>query len=77
MGVLVLHQFEVSPFCDKVRRVLHYKRKPYETREVPPTETLTRLRRLNPVGKVPVLEHGDVTVSDSSAISRYLDEQFR
>lgn len=76
MGVLVLHQFEVSPFCDKVRRVLHFKRKPYEIREVPPTETLLRLKRLNPVGKVPVLEHGSMVVSDSSEIARYLDEVF-
>ena len=60
MGALVLHQFEVSPFCDKVRRVLHFKHKSFETREVPPTETLVRLRRLNPTGKVPVLEHGHV-----------------
>ena len=73
---IVLHQFELSPYCDKVRRVLAFKRKPYETREVPPTETLTRLRRLSPVGKVPVLEHGATIVNDSSAIARYLDAQF-
>lgn len=76
MGALVLHQFEVSPFCDKVRRVLHFKRKPYEIREVPPTETLLRLKRLNPIGKVPVLEHGSMVVCDSSEIARYLDEVF-
>jgi glutathione S-transferase len=76
MGALVLHQFEVSPFCDKVRRVLHLKRRRYETREVPPTETLVRLRRLNPVGKVPVLEHGEKVIADSSDIARYLDEVF-
>jgi len=74
--VLLLYQFEVSPFCDKIRRVLHYKRKPFETREVPPTETLTRLRKLNPVGKVPVLQHGDELVWDSSDIARYLDRVF-
>jgi glutathione S-transferase len=76
MASLVLHQFEVSPFCDKVRRVLHLKRRRYETREVPPTETLVRLRKLNPAGKVPVLEHGDRVIADSSDIARYLDEVF-
>lgn len=74
--MLVLHQFEVSPFCDKVRRVLHYKRRPYETREVPMTETLVGLRRLNPVGKVPVLEHDGFVVADSSEIVRYLDRVY-
>lgn len=73
---LILHQSEVSPFCDKVRRILAFKRRPFEVREVPPTETLTWLRRLNPIGKVPVLEHGDTVVSDSSDIARYLDEAF-
>ncbi len=72
--MLVLHQFEVSPFCDKVRRVLHYKRRHYDTREVPPTETLVSLRRM--VGEVPVLEHGETAISDSSEIARYLDRVF-
>jgi glutathione S-transferase len=74
--VLVLHQFELSPFCDKIRRVLHHKRRPYETREVPPTETLVRLRRLSSIGKVPVLEHDGYVVADSSEIVRYLDRAF-
>ncbi|MEC7520059.1 MAG: glutathione S-transferase family protein [Myxococcota bacterium] len=76
MTELVLHQFESSPFCDKVRRLLHYKRRAYRTHEVPPTETLVRLRRLNPAGKVPVLEHGEAVVSDSTEIARYLEVTF-
>lgn len=74
--MLVLHQFEISPFCDKVRRILHYKRRAFDVREVPPTETLVRLRRLNPVGKVPVLEHDGSVLSDSSEIARYLERVF-
>lgn len=74
--VILLHQFEVSPFCDKVRRVLHYKRRPYEIREVPRAEALVRLRRLNPAGKVPVLEHDGTVVSDSSEIVRHLEAAF-
>jgi glutathione S-transferase len=74
--VILLHQFEVSPFCDKIRRVLHYKRRPFETREVPPTETLVRLRRLNPIGKVPVLEHDGSVIADSSEIVRHLEASF-
>ena len=27
--VILLYQFEISPFCDKVRRILHYKELPY------------------------------------------------
>ena len=33
--MITLYQFEISPFCDKVRRVLHWKKVPYEIVEVP------------------------------------------
>lgn len=74
--MLVLYQFEVSPFCDKVRRILHVKHKRYEVREVPPHETLVQLKRINPAGKVPVIEHQGRVVWDSTEIARYLEEQF-
>lgn len=72
---------EASPYCDKVRRMLHLKRRPYEVREIPPGDTLGRLRRLNPVGRepggrVPVLEDGELTLSGSTAIARHLDARF-
>jgi glutathione S-transferase len=71
-----LHQIEISPFCDKIRRVLNVKRQPYEVHNLKLAETLTRLRRLNPVGKVPALEHDGKVISDSSEIARYLEEKF-
>lgn len=74
--MIVLHQIETSPFCEKVRRILHYKRRGFETREVPPTETLVRVGRINPTGKVPVIEYQDDVVADSSRIARYLEERF-
>ncbi|MGF1468060.1 MAG: glutathione S-transferase family protein [Sandaracinaceae bacterium] len=74
--MIVLHQFTVSPFCDKVRRVLAVKGQPYETRDVAPSDTLFRLRRLNPAGKLPVLEHDGRVIADSTAIVRYLEETF-
>ena len=72
----MLHQFRDSPFCEKVRRVLHFKRRHFEVREVPPTDALSRLRRLNPVGKVPVLEHAGEVICDSSRIARHIDDAF-
>ena len=71
--MVVLHQFEISPFCDKVRRVLHLKGVPYEVREIPPSQTLLRLRRLNPAAKLPVIEHAGNVVTDSTDIVRYLE----
>jgi len=61
-----------SPFCLKARICLQLKAVPY--RRV--TVTLARrreLRRLNPLGKVPVLVDGGEVVVDSSAIARHLE----
>ena len=55
MAGIILHQLEISPFCDKVRRVLAYKGLDYAVRNVPMAD-LGRLKRLSPVGKVPILE---------------------
>src|SRR4051812_31570057 len=75
--MLLLHQFAISPFCDKIRRVLHVKRVPYEVREVPLFDAITpRLRRVNPAGKVPCLQDGDRIVADSTDIAHYVEERW-
>ncbi|MDH3686538.1 MAG: glutathione S-transferase, partial [Myxococcales bacterium] len=70
-----LHQFEVSPFCDKIRRVLHVKGQPYEVVEVPLTRSFS-ISKLNPAGKLPTLEHDGRIVADSTDIAAYLEEAF-
>lgn len=77
MSMLTLHQFEISPFCDKIRRVLRYKKLAFETREVTLLDVTTgALRRRNGTGKLPTLEHDGRLVVDSSDIARYLEERF-
>lgn len=70
-----LHQFEDSPFCDKIRRILHVKEQPYEVVEVPLSETPS-IRKLNPIGKLPVLEHDGRRVVDSTEIAHFLEATF-
>jgi glutathione S-transferase len=68
----LLYDHSDSPFCLKARICLQVKEVPF--RRV--TVTLGRrreLRRLNPLGKVPVLVHGEVVIPDSSAIARHLE----
>jgi glutathione S-transferase len=72
MAGIILHQLEISPFCDKVRRVLAYKGLDYAVRNVPMAD-LGRLKRLSPVGKVPILELDGRVLHDSSDICRALD----
>jgi len=71
-----LWQFEISPFCDKIRRALHWKGVPYEVREVPLAEAFTAVRRVNPTGKLPCLEHDGRFVADSTDIAHHLEERF-
>jgi len=71
----ILHQWEVSPFCGKVRRMLDekgipYKRKNYNGALVPLAAKLSR------VGKLPVLDINNERVIGSDKIAVYLDKEF-
>lgn len=74
--MLTLYQFEISPFCDKIRRVLHFKRVAYRVEEVPPSAALRRVGRMNPARKLPCIDHDGTVVADSTDIARYLEEHF-
>ncbi len=73
--MITLHQFQVSPFCDKVRRILHWKRLEYRIQEVPLVRAQA-IRKINPIGKLPCLEHDGAFVADSTDIAYYLEERF-
>jgi glutathione S-transferase len=71
---ILLYDLNDSPFCLKARICLQLKGVPF--RRVGLTVGLRReLRRLNPLGKVPVLVEGGDVVVDSSRIARYLEER--
>jgi glutathione S-transferase len=74
--MIVLHQLEESPFCDKIRRALDWKRIPYAIREVPLLQALTTFKKVNPIGKVPALEVDGRVVADSTDIVYYLEEHW-
>ncbi len=66
--MLVLHQFAVSPFCDKIRRVLRYKGIPFSIHEWPLTE-VPAIREKNPTGKLPFIEWEGEIIADSTDIA--------
>jgi glutathione S-transferase len=74
--MITLHQFEISPFCDKVRRILNVKHVPYRIEEVPPSKTLSAVRKYNPAGKLPFLTDDGRMVADSTDIAYFLDERY-
>ncbi|MCB0219272.1 MAG: glutathione S-transferase family protein [Chrysiogenetes bacterium] len=74
-STLELYHWEISPFCEKVRRILDYKGLPYRTI----TQPLTRrplLQSRTGQQKVPVLRDGETWVADSTDIARYLEERY-
>lgn len=75
--MITLYQYEVSPFCDKVRRVLNVKGVGYQVEEVTILDTLKgRLKQLSPAAKLPVLDIDDERIVDSTDIVRFLEARF-
>jgi glutathione S-transferase len=75
-SVLLLHQYQVSPFAAKVRRALYYKGIAFEVRNYRVADARLIRRTVSSSGKTPVLEHAGKLIVDSTAILRYLDEAF-
>ncbi|MDX2099971.1 MAG: glutathione S-transferase family protein [Leptolyngbyaceae cyanobacterium bins.59] len=74
--MLELYQFELSEYCEKVRFILDYKGLEYRKIEVTPGLGQLEVFRLSGQRQVPVLKDGGRVVADSTAIVRYLEEQY-
>jgi glutathione S-transferase len=74
--MITLYQFEISPFCDKIRRILAVKRVPHAIREVGLVESQTSYRKVNPTGKCPAIADDGKIVADSTEIAYYLEERY-
>ncbi len=73
---LVLYQFPISHYCEKVRWALDYKGLQYKTKSMVPGAHIKITTKMAPRSSVPVLEHNGKAVQGSSQIITYLDEQF-
>ena len=69
---LTLYQYEISPFCDKVRRALRLKRLSWQTVEVLPSKGGAH-KHISPTRKFPALDLDGRVVVDSTDILRELD----
>ena len=74
MPNIVLHQWEVSPFCGKVRKVLRWKGLIYQTIDYNGL-LATRAGRLSKSGKLPVLDYDGTRIQDSSDIVAFLEKK--
>ncbi len=71
-----LYYFPVSPYSHKVRMALDFKNMDAEINYVMPFDPEQRAayRNIYPLGKLPLLKHDDLLISESSIIIEYLDE---
>jgi glutathione S-transferase len=76
MAEVVLHQWEVSPFCAKVRGMLRHKGVAFSVENYHGL-LAGKAAKLSPGGKLPVLDIDGRRVADSTVIARYLDERQR
>ena len=72
---VVLHQWEISPFCQKVARALRHKGMAFEAMNYNGV-LATRAQGLSKVGKLPVLDIDGQRIQDSTRIARYLDDAY-
>jgi glutathione S-transferase len=77
MSNVIVLGFPRSTFVHIVRLVLTHKAIPYTFRDLEPEMGKPSHLALHPFNRVPILQHGDFTVYETSAIAAYLDETFQ
>jgi glutathione S-transferase len=75
MSAAVLHQWEISPFCGKVRKVLQHKGIAFSVVNYNGLRA-SKAAALSPAGKLPVLDIDGQRLQDSTAIVRFLESRF-
>lgn len=74
MTKVVLHQWDISPFCRKVRKALHVKRIDFSTVDYNGLRA-PQAAKLAPSRQLPVLDWGGQLIADSSLICEFLERQ--
>ena len=74
--MIKIHGVHGSPFVRKVFIALDFKEIPYEIVRQMPFSGDEEYKKLNPLGKVPTLVDGDLTIGDSKVICRYLENAY-
>ena len=73
--MLILHQYHLSPYNEKVRRMLNAKGIPYQEKYWLLGER-KKVRAFNPTGKLPALEHDGEMICDSTDVVHYIERNF-
>ena len=74
--MIKIHGVYGSPFVRKVLVLLDIKQVPYELVPQMPFARDENYQKINPLGKIPTLVDGDLTLGDSKVICRYLEAAY-
>jgi glutathione S-transferase len=76
LSELILHQYEISPFSEKVRRILAYKKLPWRAVRAPAVMPKPDVVALTGgYRKIPILQIGNHVYCDTSLIARVLEQR--
>ena len=73
---IVLHQFPISHYCEKVRWALEFKKLDYKTVNMIPGLHLKQTKKMGVKSSVPIIEHRGNFIQGSNTIIDYLDQTF-
>lgn len=74
--MLKLYQFPISHYCEKARWALELKDLPYRKVNLLPGPHAKKAKKIAANSKLPILQHGKLSVQGSAEIITYLDQRF-
>jgi glutathione S-transferase len=74
--MMIVHGASGSPFVRKVLVALAIKELPYRQIQQLPFIKDAEYRKVNPLGKIPTLQDGELTICDSTVICEYLEDAY-
>ena len=74
--MIILHGASASPFVRKVLVALALKGLSFEQIQQIPFTRDAVYRKINPLGKIPTLQDGELTICDSTVICEYLEDAY-
>ena len=73
---LIVYGVPLSPYVRKLRLCLAEKQLDYQLVIVLPFDQPAWFKKLNPLGRIPAMKDGDLTLADSSVICQYLEDKY-
>jgi glutathione S-transferase len=74
--MIVLHGVSASPFVRKVLAVLAIKGIEFKQLPQMPFADDAEFKKISPLGKIPAIQDGELTICDSHVICEYLEEAY-